>query len=76
MLEGFQVFIYPISTFLDSDNPLVWTDTKSNLDMNLTRLNNYYTKTEANNSLALKAPVNNPTFTGTVSVNGTLVCPQ
>ena len=44
--------------------------------MNLTRLNNYYTKTEVNNSFTLKTPINNPTVTGTISVNGTLSCPQ
>ena len=55
---------------MDSSNPLAWTDIKINLDMNLTGLNNYYTKTEVDNGLALKAPINNPTFTGT------LVCPQ
>ena len=42
----------------------------------LTGLNNYYTKSEVNNSLALKGPINNPKFTGTVLVNGTLVWPQ
>ena len=26
--------------------------------------------------LDLKAPINSPTFTGTVSINGTLSCPQ
>ena len=44
--------------------------------MNLKGLINYYMKTEVNSSLALKAPINSPTLTGTVSVNGTLVCPQ
>ena len=34
--------VYPISTFLDSNNPLTWTDIKIGLDMNLTGLNNYY----------------------------------
>ena len=68
--------VYPISTSLDSNNVLAWTDVQINLDMNLTGLNSYYIETKVNNSLALKAPINNPTFTGTVSVNGTLVCPQ
>jgi hypothetical protein len=62
--------VYPISTSLNSNNVLAWTDIQISLDMNLTGLNNYYTKTEVNNSLALKAPINNPTFTGT------LYCPQ
>ena len=44
--------------------------------MNLTGLSNYYTQSDVNDSLALKAPTNNPTCTGAVSVNGTLVCPQ
>ena len=44
--------------------------------MSLPRLNISYTKSEVNNNLTLKAPINNPTFTGTISVNGTLVCPQ
>ena len=46
--------VYPISTFLNSSNPLTWTDINIILDMNLTGLNKYYTKTEVNNSLALK----------------------
>jgi len=62
--------VSPISASLSSSNPLVWDDIKIGLDMNLTGLNNYYTKTEVNKSLALKAPINNPTFTGT------LYCPQ
>jgi len=68
--------LYPINTSLNSNNPLAWTDIKISLDMNLTGLNNYYTKTEVNNSLALNAPIYNPTFTGTISINGTLTCPQ
>ena len=32
--------VYPISTFLDSDDPSLWTDIKINLDMNLTGSNN------------------------------------
>ena len=44
--------------------------------MHVAGFKNYYTKTEGNYSLALKAPINNPTFTRTISVNGTLVCPQ
>ena len=43
--------------------------------MNLTGLNNYYTKSEVNNSLALKAPIDSPTFTGHVSVDGAVYCP-
>jgi len=35
-----------------------------------------YTETEVNNRLARNPPINNPTFTGTVAVNGTLSCPQ
>ena len=72
LLDGFRV----LSTFLDSNNTLAWTDIKFSLDMNLTRLNNYHTKTEVNDSLALQAPINNPTCTGTLSVNGTLSCQQ
>ena len=55
-----------ISTSLNSNNALAWTDIQISSDMNLTGLNNYYTKTEVNSSLALKAPINNPTFTGTI----------
>ena len=35
--------VYPVSTFLNSNSPLTWTDISISLDMNLTRLNNYYT---------------------------------
>ena len=51
---------YSINTFVDSNNPLGWTDIRISLDMNLTGLNNYYTKSEVNNGLALKAPIKNP----------------
>jgi hypothetical protein len=68
--------VYPISTSLNSNNALAWTDIQISLDMNLTGLHSYYTKSEVNNMLALKAPINSPTFTGTVSLSGTLVCPQ
>ena len=37
--------VYPISTFLGSNILLTWTDIKIGLDMNLTGLNHYYTKT-------------------------------
>jgi len=46
---------YPITAVLDSNNPLSWTDIKIGLNMNLTGLNNYYTKTEVDNNLELKA---------------------
>ena len=68
--------VYPISTSLNSNNVLAWTDIQISLDMNLTGLSNCYTKSEVNNSLAEKALLNKPTFTGTVSVSGMLVCPQ
>ena len=44
--------VYPISTFLDSNNPLAWTDVKVSLDtyIYITGLNNYYTKTEIDNA--------------------------
>jgi hypothetical protein len=61
---------------LNSNNPLAWTDIQIILDMNLSGLNKYYTKTEVKHTLTLKAPINNPTFTGAVSVNRTLSCPQ
>ena len=32
--------------------------------------------TATQTALNLKAPINNPTFTGTISVGGTLLCPQ
>ena len=50
------------------------TDIKISLNTNLTGLTNYYTKTESNSSLALKAPLASPALTGTISVNGTLAC--
>ena len=48
------------------------TDIKISLNTNLTGLTNYYNKTEVDNGLALKAPINNLTFTGNVTVNGNL----
>ena len=57
--------VYPISTSLKANNALAWTDINISLDMNLTRLNNYYTKSEVNSSLALKQNViNNVPGTG------------
>ena len=47
--------VYPISTSLNSNNALAWTHIKTNFDMILTRLNNYYTKSEVNTSLALQS---------------------
>ena len=35
--------VYPISTSLNSNNPLTWTDIRISLDMNLTGLTNYST---------------------------------
>ena len=68
--------VYHIRTSLISNNAPAWADTQIRLDTNVTGLNNYYTNTEGNNSLALKTQINNPKFTGTVSTNGTLVCLQ
>ena len=50
------------------------TDIKISLNTSLTRLTNYYTKTESNTSLALKAQLASPAFTGAITVNGTLAC--
>ena len=46
------------------------TDIKIGLNTNLTGMTNYYTKTETNTSLALKAPLESPTFTGNISTTG------
>ena len=46
------------------------TDIRIGLNTNLTGLTNYYTKTETDNSVALKAPLASPAFTGTISTTG------
>ena len=50
------------------------TDIKIGLNMSLTRLTNSYTKTESNTSLALKAPLASPAFTGTISTTADIIC--
>ena len=46
--------VSPISTSLSTDKSVAWEDIQISLSMNVTGLNNYYTKTEVNNSFALK----------------------
>ena len=50
------------------------TDIKISLNTNLTRLTNYYTKTESTSILALKTPLASPVSTGAITVSGTLAC--
>ena len=66
-----KVQVAGVLDFVHGSNSI--TDTKIGLNTNLTGMTNYYTKKETDSSLAYKAPINNPRFTGTVSVNGKLV---
>ena len=50
------------------------TDIKIGLNTNLTGTANYYTKTETNTNLALKAPLASPAFTGNISTTGDTIC--
>ena len=50
------------------------TDVRIGLNTNLAGLTNYYTKTESNTSLALKAPLASPAFIGTLSTAGDITC--
>ena len=50
------------------------TDIQIGLNTNLTRLTNYYTTTETNTILILKAPLASPALTGTISTTGDITC--
>jgi len=64
-----KIQVAGVLDFVNGSNNI--TDIKIGLKTNLTRLTNYYSKTKSNTSLALKAPLASPAFTGKIDVNGT-----
>ena len=69
-----KIQVAGVLDFVNGNNSI--TDIKIGLNTNLTGMTNYDTKTETDSIVALKAPINNPTCTGALSLNGTLSCPQ